>query len=192
MFRRLTKILSLCHFGPKWVHCDQIRCYYAGQNVIQSKLKLIKAEYELLKHQQPDQIPSKLDQSQLDYLLSLHKTKKHRRMTWLDQSYKLREQTLKRFRDLETFDGTNSLLFPLIGSEVFFIINKYHSILTFFLFPLDREITSKTANLIDATLAKHNLWHIIRRAHVESWVQKSCRATDSYIQHEQIWHRSQL
>ena len=110
---------------PNWIQLCQFGPYSADQtNVTRSKLKLILSEYELLKHREPGKVPSQLSESHLEYLASLHKDKLFKRMTWLDVSYKLREQTLERLFHLEQFDGANHLLFPFIGSEVILFFTR--------------------------------------------------------------------
>lgn len=79
---------------------------------------MIQAEYELLRHREPNSVPQSLSQPQVEYLLSLSRTKRRGRMNWVDTAYELREQTLKKMAQLESFDGKDSLLLPLVGSEV--------------------------------------------------------------------------
>lgn len=86
----------------------------------QAKLNLLTAEYELLRHQDPETMPTGLTPSQVDYLLTLQKVKRWRRKksVWLDVSHRVREEALKRIRHLEVFSGEDHLLLPFIGSEV--------------------------------------------------------------------------
>ena len=87
-------------------------------SVVESKKRLIKFEYEWLRHCEPQSVPDELNMSQLEYLLSLHQFKRYRRMAWLDVSYQVRRRALQRLRNLQLFDGTNRLVLPLVGSEV--------------------------------------------------------------------------
>lgn len=105
----------------KWNLFSLIRGYSHRQNcidLIASKRKLIQAEYELLKHRNKDNVPSKLDESNLEYLASLSKQVKRRTVNWLEVSYKLRQQELAKLRLVETFEGKDSLCFPITSANV--------------------------------------------------------------------------
>ena len=90
------------------------------QNIEESKHKLILSEYNLLKHIDPDKVPTKLEKKHLEYLMSLFAIKgaKSHRSLKIDISYKLRELTFQKLRDFENFQGTNSLCCPFTGFEV--------------------------------------------------------------------------
>lgn len=79
---------------------------------------MIEAEYELLRHRQSESVPERLSPPQMEYLLSLSRSKRRGKMNWADTAYQLREQALRKMAHLETFDGKDSLLLPLVGSEV--------------------------------------------------------------------------
>ncbi|KAI2795901.1 tRNA methyltransferase 10 C, partial [Blomia tropicalis] len=89
----------------------------SSRNSVEAKRKLINAEFELLKHCNPDKTPNELKESDINYLMTLDETKTERKFT-LDVSYKLRRQTFERLSNLQVFDGHEHLMLPFIGSEV--------------------------------------------------------------------------
>lgn len=83
-----------------------------------SKLDLIKAEHRHIRHLNQHEAPEQLQDSDLRYLMSLFQLKRHRKLTWLDSSHRLREKALKNMAQLECWNEPGHLVMPFIGSEV--------------------------------------------------------------------------
>ena len=97
----------------------------SSRNSVEAKRKLINAEFELLKHCNPDKTLNELKESDINYLMTLDETKTERKFT-LDVSYKLRRQTFERLSNLQVFDGHEHLMLPFIGSEVVYFISCFN------------------------------------------------------------------
>lgn len=100
--------------------------YYSNVNsdkndILELKLKMIQAEYDLLKHTSPDKVPSNLSELNLEYLSILTKFKKIKKKLCIDLAFNQRLQVFERLKNLETFNGNDELFLPMIGSEVRFI-----------------------------------------------------------------------
>lgn len=91
-----------------------------SNEVVKSKLRLIESEYNLLRHIDSSNVPSLLHRQDIEYLLSLFKSRKEGKMLWVDVSCRLRQKAFGNLCLLENFNGDGHLVMPFVGCEVIF------------------------------------------------------------------------